>query len=57
MHLHYHQVHKSNKILQAPDSVVCKTCESVYQTRYFAKHISLHGDADMPYHCRKCRYR
>lgn len=57
MHLHYHRVHKTNKVLQAPDLSVCRTCESVLQVRAIAEHAAQHGDADMPYHCRKCRFR
>lgn len=57
MHLHYHLVHKPKKIIQSFNFVVCKICESLHHVDSVAKHLAQHGNIDMPYHCRKCRYR
>ncbi|KAI1727695.1 zinc finger protein [Ditylenchus destructor] len=57
MHLHYHRVHKFDKLLSSQDLAICNICESVCQFANMDAHLQRHGDADLPYHCRKCRYR
>ncbi|KAI1720085.1 zinc finger protein [Ditylenchus destructor] len=57
MHLHYHRVHKFDKLLSSQDLAICNICESVCQFANMDVHLLRHGDADLPYHCKKCRYR
>uniref|UniRef100_A0A915EU17 C2H2-type domain-containing protein n=1 Tax=Ditylenchus dipsaci TaxID=166011 RepID=A0A915EU17_9BILA len=57
MHLHYHRVHKYDKLMSSQDLAICNICESVLHFANMPTHLERHGDLDLPYHCKKCRYR
>lgn len=55
MHLHYHRVHRHGKLLGEDNAAVCYTCEAVVEDLHV--HANVHGQHDLPYNCRKCKYR
>ncbi|KAH7727324.1 Zinc fingerC2H2 type family protein [Aphelenchoides avenae] len=58
MQLHYHRVHKREKVLSTPELSVCNVCESVVLTTSFTDHVrTKHKAVETPFWCRRCRYR
>lgn len=56
MHLHYNRVHKRNKTFIGYDHTdICNICERVEDN--IQNHMIKHSENDLPYSCRKCKYK
>lgn len=56
MHLHYNRVHKLDKMfLTEETNSICTVCERVEDN--IQNHIIKHIENDLPYSCRKCKYK
>ncbi|VDN07356.1 unnamed protein product [Thelazia callipaeda] len=49
LQVHFGNVHGSN-----PSASVCRICEITVEER---EHWKIHRNVDVPFHCKKCRYR